>query len=375
MLARDLDTPNLLLDLDAMEHNISKMADFFSGKKADLRPHVKPHKSPAIAWKQIEAGAKGVTCAKLGEAETMALSGINDILIANEIVGQTKVERLMNLSERAEVIVAVDNEQNARELSDAAKARGHKLGVLLDLNLGKVVDEDSIVDRCGNKGVLDRCGVLPGKPALEFAQILVNLEGLTFRGLMGYEGGLRAFVEYEQRKEACENGLKLIIETRDLLMDNGIYSEIVSAGGSSTYSITGSYPGITEVQAGSYVLMDTFLRRMDKMDFRYAISVLTTIISRPYPEKGIIDVGLKGICRDNGLPIVKDTSGVEVISLNLEHGHLILNNSSRSLNVGDKIELLPSDADTLVNLYDKYSLVRNGSFVETWDVAARGKVQ
>jgi D-serine deaminase-like pyridoxal phosphate-dependent protein len=371
----DLDTPALVLDISGVERNISKMADYFGGRKTRLRPHVKAHKCPVIAHRQLEKGAIGITCAKISEAETMAQSGIRDILVANEVVGPRKIRRALDLSELCNLTVVVDNAENARELSKEAESRGSRLGVLVDLNLGRVVGPNDPIERCGNRGILDRCGVLPGKPALELAQEIMKLPGLRFAGLMGYEGGMRGFADYGQRRETCHGALALVMKTKELLQAHGIESETVSAGGTSTYSITGNYPGITEVQPGSYVLMDTSLASMEGIDFEYALTVLTTVISRPYAEKGILDVGRKGITHEGGMPIVKGAEGAQLVMLNLEHGHLILNGGSRGLRVGDKIELLPTDVDTVVNLYDKYMVV-NGEILEAqWPIAARGKME
>lgn len=375
LLKNDLDTPALVLDVGAMERNIAKMAQFFAGKKAGLRPHVKAHKSPHIAHRQVEAGAIGITCAKIGEAEVMAESGIRNILIANEIAGTRKIRRALDLSELCDLTVLVDNAGMAQELSKEAERRATKLGVLLDINLGKVLGPEDIVERSGNRGILDRCGVQPGRLALELAQNVVKLPGLTLEGLMGYEGGMRSYIDYHSRKEACHQALALLMETKELLQEHGIESATVSSGGTSTYSITGDYPGVTEVQAGSYVLMDVPLAEMEGMDFEYALSVLTTVISRPYPEKAILDVGRKGITAEGGLPVVKGIEGARLVMLNLEHGHLVLERGGQALQVGDKIELLPTDADTVVNLYDRYMVVRDGVLEIQWPVAARGKMQ
>jgi D-serine deaminase-like pyridoxal phosphate-dependent protein len=351
------------------------MAEYFKGRQTHLRPHVKVHKCPAIAHRQLEAGAIGITCAKISEAEVMAQSGIGDILIANEVVGLRKIRRALELSELCNLTVVVDNAENAHELSREAESRGSKLRVLVDINLGRIVGPDDPVERCGNRGILDRCGVLPGTPALELAQEILRLPGLRFAGLMGYEGGMRGYIDYKSRKEACCKALALVIETKELLEAHGIESETISSGGTSTYSITGTYPGITEVQPGSYVLMDAPLATMEGIDFEYALSVLTTVISRPYPEKAILDVGRKGITAEGGMPIVRGIDGARLVMLNLEHGHLILEGAGRSLRVGDKIELLPTDADTAVNLYDNYMLVKGGVLEAQWPITARGKMQ
>jgi D-serine deaminase-like pyridoxal phosphate-dependent protein len=371
----DLDTPALVLDLPAMERNITRMAQYFQGKRARLRPHAKVHKCPIIARLQVEAGAIGITCAKISEAEVMAQWGIKDILVANELVGPKKIRRAVELSDLCNLTVAVDNAGNACELSREAEYRGRKLNVLVDINLGGVGGPKDLVERCGNRGVLDRCGVFPGKPALELAQEIVKLPGLHFAGLMGYEGGVRGYVDYKSRKEACHAALALVIETKELLEAHGIESETVSAGGTSTYSITGNYPGITEVQPGSYVLMDTPLASMEGIDFEYAVTVLTTVISRPYQEKAILDVGRKGITHEGGMPIVKGIEGARLVMLNLEHGHLILDQEAHGLRLGDKIELLPADVDTVVNLYDKYMVVKDEVLEDQWPIAARGKME
>lgn len=375
MRKSDLDTPALILDLDAMERNIAKMAEYFKGKQARLRPHVKVHKCPVIAHRQLKAGAIGITCAKVSEAEVMAQSGIRDILIANEVVGSRKIRRTLELSELCDLRVVVDSPENARELSREAESRGSKLSVLVDINLGRVVGPEDVVERCGNRGILDRCGVLPGAPALELAQEILRLPGLRFVGLMAYEGGMRGYIDYESRREACYKALALVMETRELLQAHGIESETISAGGTSTYSITGSYPGITEVQPGSYVLMDTPLAAMKGVDFEHALSVLATVISRPYLEKAILDVGRKGITSEGGMPVVRGIDGARLVMLNLEHGHLILDVAGQSLRVGDRIELLPTDVDTVVNLYDKYMVVKGEVLEAQWPIAARGKME
>jgi len=229
LLKNDLDSPALVLDVAALERNVAKMAQFFAGKKARLRPHVKAHKCPQIAHRQLEAGAIGITCAKIGEAEVMVESGIRDILIANEIVGGRKIRRALDLSELCELTVLVDNAGTAQELSREAVRRGTKLRVLLDVNLGKVLGSQDIVERCGNRGILDRCGVQPGKPALELAQHLVKLPGLSFAGLMGYEGGMRSYIDYQSRKEACKRALAMLMETKELLQEHGIESATISS--------------------------------------------------------------------------------------------------------------------------------------------------
>lgn len=350
-----LDTPVLLIDLDVMESNIRKMSEYFRSVDAELRPHTKTHKTPILAHKQIEAGAIGVTCAKLGEAEVMAASGIRDILIANQIVTQ-KIARLVNLARHADMMVAVDDPVNVENLSHAAKAKGVKLRVLVEVDIG-----------------MKRCGVLPGEPALRLAQKAAMSDGLIFAGLMGYEGHTVAIPDFQERERETKKALTLLMETKDLIEQSGIEVGIVSGGGTGTYNITGQFPGMTEIQAGSYILMDSFYRGVLK-DFECALTVLTTVISRPNKDMAVIDAGVKTVTRESGLPEVKDIKGAQLISLSEEHGRLDVTNSDADLRPGDKIELIPSHGCTTINLHDKFYGIRDGTLECIWDIAGRGKV-
>jgi len=363
--AAEYDTPALMLDMDALERNIKRMADYFRGKKANLRPHVKPHKSPLIAHKQIAAGAKGITCAKLGEAEVMARAGITDILVANEVVGATKLSRLAKLARYCDIIVAVDNVKNAKQISKFAVQEGSTVHVLVDLNLGGETHLE---------GILDRCGVTPGTPTVALANEIAKLKNVRFKGLMGYEGGLRQFPNFEQKKVAATKALNLLVGTRDLIQDSGLQVDIVSCGGTMSYNIAGEFPGVTEVQAGGYVLMDESYRRAG-LGFDIAATVLTSVVSTPRPEKLIVDAGLKAITTDHGLPVVKDSPGLEVIAVNSEHGHIHINEPGIAIEIEDKLELIPAYIDTTVALYNEYVMTRGKEVEDTLDVAARGEIQ
>jgi D-serine deaminase-like pyridoxal phosphate-dependent protein len=347
-----LDTPILLIDLDVMESNIAKMAAYFRGVDAELRPHTKTHKTPILAHKQIEAGAIGVTCAKLGEAE-----GIRDVLIANEIVPRQKITRLVNLARHADVMVAVDDPGNVADLSQAAQSKGVHLRVLVEVDIG-----------------MKRCGVPPGEPALRLAQEVAESKNLVFAGLMGYEGHTVTIPDFAQRKRETEKGLALLTETKELIEQNGLEVGIVSGGGTGTYNITGQFPGMTEVQAGSYIFMDTYYRKVLK-DFDCALTVLTTVISRPTKDRAIVDAGMKTVTKEFGLPRIKDAAGVELAHLSEEHGKLDLSNSDADLKPGDKLELIPSHGCTTINLHDKFYGVRDGRLESIWDIAGRGKVR
>jgi D-serine deaminase-like pyridoxal phosphate-dependent protein len=351
----EVDTPALLLYMDAVERNIATMASFFSDKSCKLRPHIKTHKLPLIAHKQMAAGAIGITCAKLGEAKIFLEAGIENVLIANEIVGDGKIQKLINLSNYGNLIVCVDNFENGRNVSEAARKIGRKINFLVEINVG-----------------LNRCGVRPGKPALEFVQKIMGLKNLVFRGLMGYEGGL--FInDIEAKKKKCIECNKLLVETKDLIEKNGFPIEIVTAGGSNTFNFTGLYPGITDIQVGSYVTMDSH-NRFYGLDFEQAITVLTTVISRPERERAVTDSGMKSLSTDEGLPICKE-SGIAVFRLNEEHGHLRIENPDHDLSVGDKIELIPSHGCTTIPLHDRYIIIRNDYVESVAEIYARGASQ
>jgi len=351
----EIDTPALLLYMDAAERNIAKMADFFSDKPCKLRPHIKTHKLPLIAHKQIDAGAIGITCAKLGEAKVFLESGIKNVLIANEIVGEKKIQRLVNLSGYGDLVVCVDHFENARDISEAAGRIGRKINVLVEVNVG-----------------LNRCGVQPGKPALELVQGITKLENLVFRGVMGYEGGL--FIkDLEEKKKKCTERNQRLVETKEFIEKNGLPVEVVSAGGSNTFFLTGIYPGIGDLQVGSYVTMDMHSTYYGA-DFEHAITVLATVISRPERERAVTDAGLKSLSTDEGLPVCKET-GITLFSLDEEHGHLRIEDPDHDLSPGDKIEIIPSHGCTTIPLYDRYVIIRNDHVESVVAIWARGAKQ
>ncbi len=351
----EIDTPALLLDMGAVERNIAKMADFFSDKACKLRPHIKTHKLPLIAQKQIEAGAIGITCAKLGEAKVFLEAGIKDVLIANEIVGRVKIQRLVNLSGYGHLIVCIDNYDNAKDISEAAGKIGRKIHVLAEVNVG-----------------IDRCGVMPGKPALELVRRITALRNLVFRGIMGYEGGIFV-LDVEEKMKKCMESNRLLVETKKLIEKDGFPVEIVTAGGSNTFYLTGLYPGITDIQVGSYVTMDAH-NKYYGLDFEQAVAVLATVISRPEKGRAVTDAGMKSLSTDNGLPICKEP-GISIFKLNEEHGHLKIENPDHDISIGDKIEIIPSHGCTTIPLYDRYFIIRNDHVESVAEIYARGANQ
>ncbi|MFQ5819920.1 MAG: DSD1 family PLP-dependent enzyme [Candidatus Heimdallarchaeota archaeon] len=356
----EIDTPALLIDLEIMEHNIDLMSQYFATVNADLRPHYKTHKTPIIAHKQLEAGAIGVTCAKLGEATTLVEAGIKNVLIANQVVGTPKIERLISLANHSDIIVAVDNPKNVAALSKAASEKGVTLNVLVEVNVGN-----------------NRCGVGPKGPALSLTREVLRSKGLNFRGLMGYEGFCVGIKEYEKRKTITEQAITLLVETKHELEGVGIDVEIVSGGATGTYNITGEFPEVTEVEAGSYVVMDTMYKKIQGIhDFGYAMTLLTTVISHPTSSRALTDAGIKSIAHEFGMPAVKELEGIKVTRLAEEHTWLELEGgATREIEVGNKIELIPSHCCTTTNLHDWFYAVRNGRIEAIWNIAARGKFQ
>jgi D-serine deaminase-like pyridoxal phosphate-dependent protein len=243
------------------------------------------------------------------------------------------------------------------DLSQAAQSKGANLRVLVEVDIG-----------------MKRCGVPPGQSALRLARKVAESDNLVFAGLMGYEGHTVTIPDFQERKSETEKALALLIETKEMIEQNGLEVGILSGGGTGTYNITGQFPGMTEVQAGSYIFMDVYYRNVLK-DFDCALTVLTTVISRPSKDTAIIDAGMKTVTKESGLPAVKDVNGAELIHLSEEHGKLDLSGSSADLRPGDKLELIPSHGCTTINLHDKFYGIRDGRLEVIWDIAGRGKVR
>lgn len=352
----EVDTPALLIDLPAMEHNIAHMASVFEGKKARLRPHAKTHKCPIISQKQLQAGnAVGVTCAKVGEAEALVEGGIRDILIANQIVGEKKIARLVALAHHANIIVAVDDPFNVDQLSAAAIAAGVDLGVLVEVNIG-----------------MNRCGVEPGEPALELARKVAEARRLRFMGLQGYEGHLVMHPNQEERRERTLSAMKTLVDTRRLIEAEGLEVPIVSGGGTGTHDISSTVEGVDEIQAGSYIFSDVKYRSVGA-PFQCALTVLATVISRPTPTLAITDAGHKAMTSEFGLPELVGVEGASLVRLSEEHGKVEFTAPNMTLRPGDKVEFIPSHGCTTINLYDRYHAVRDGRLEAVWEIAGRGR--
>ncbi len=358
MPVQELDTPALLLDLDAFERNIQKMAAFFADKPVSLRPHSKTHKCPQIAHRQLEAGAIGITCAKVSEAEVMADAGINDILIASQVNGPVKIDRLTDLARRCDLMVAVDDSKNVAQLSQACIAEKVTLRVLLEVEIG-----------------MKRCGVQPGEAALQLARQVMEAPGLYLKGVMGYEGHLVLLDDPGQRLEQVQNAFAPLALTVDLMRSEGLPVEIVSAGGTGTFDSTGMLPFITEMQCGSYIFMDSTYNKV-RSEFQSALTVLTSVVSHPVPERVVVDAGLKAMSSEFGWPQSLDEPSLSVYYLSEEHGVLdVTGPMSLDCQPGDKIRFLPSHCCTAVNLSDTLHVIQDNRLVALWPVAARGCTQ
>jgi D-serine deaminase-like pyridoxal phosphate-dependent protein len=349
MRVHAIETPALLVDLDAMESNLHRMAGFFRDQPAKLRPHFKNHKVPMLAWKQIEAGAIGMTCATLREAEILVDHGVRSILIANEIVGESKIKGFADLSRHADVMVAVDDERVVADIACVSRKQGRPLSVLVDVNVG-----------------LNRCGVQPGEPACSLAKSAVE-NGLRFRGLMGYEGHLQVLPPDDERDQSVRTVAKSLVDSRILIEREGIPVEIVSTGGTGTYYVGGALPGVTEIQAGSYLLMDTLYVNRGS-PFTRSLTVLASVISQPEPQRAVIDCGMKELSAERGLSIVKGMEGLELKALHAEHGLLEIENPDVRLEMGQKIELWVHYSDATVNLHQRLYGVRKGEVEEVFRI-------
>jgi D-serine deaminase-like pyridoxal phosphate-dependent protein len=354
----EIDTPVLLVDLDALEHNIEKLAAHFTAAGKNLRPHTKSHKTPTIASKQLEAGAIGITCAKVGEAEAMADAGIIDILIANEVIGAKKIQRLMDLAARCDIMAAVDNPQNLADLDAAAAQANVRPRVLLEINIGH-----------------NRCGITPGDAAVALGRQAAACTHLRFAGIMGYEGHVVDLEDKQERESGAHQCIQRLVDTRADLEQAGLDVEIVSASGTGDYYISTTYAGVTEVQAGSYALMDAAYGKLD-LGFHHALSVLTTVTSRPSPEQVITDAGLKSLTPEHGVPEIKNRDDLFCEALSEEHGRLrTTSGHGTDLAVGDILEFVPGHGCTTINLHDHLYVIRNNRLVEIWEIAGRGKVR
>jgi D-threonine aldolase len=362
MTLSEVDTPSLILDLDAFDRNLDRLDASLSGKNVKVRPHAKSHKCPQIALAQIARGAVGVCCQKVSEAEALVLGGVKDVLIANEVVGPIKLSRLAALARQAHVAVCVDDAGNVAALDAAVSQEfGVRLDVLVEVNVGA-----------------NRCGIEPGAAAVKLAQQISSCPNLRFAGLQAYQGSAQHLRKVEERRAAIERAVAAVGDTVAALNRAGIKCDKVTGAGTGTYLFEAASGIYNEIQPGSYIFMDVDYGRNEWTEsgiprFEHSLFVWTTVMSRPNAERAVVDAGLKASSVDSGMPRVADDETVEYVKASDEHGVLRLN-GARGYAVGDKLKLIPGHCDPTVNLYDNYVCVRGGKVEALWPIAARGAV-
>lgn len=353
----DLPTPALIADADLIAENMQQMNQIIEGKGIKLRPHYKSHKCAALAHRQITAGAIGMTCAKLSEAEDLIFNGINDILIANQVVEPAKVYRLAVLAGMCRLAVCVDDADNAKALSRATESTGTTIHCLVEYDIG-----------------MNRCGVRTKEAYLELAKLITGLPGLRYDGIQAYAGYASHMVSTEERLETTRANIRKVTELKEYLNQNGITVGIVSGGSTGTSAIKAEAAVYTELQAGSYLFMDSTYNQLD-IPFRNSLFVLATVISK---SEGtiILDVGVKGLGTDQNPPVILDKEGHQVQGRPvLNEEHLKLYDSSLDVFPGEKVFVIPGHCCSTVNLYDNLYLFRDDTVTERIPVTGRGKSQ
>jgi D-serine deaminase-like pyridoxal phosphate-dependent protein len=352
----DVDTPALVLELDAFERNLGRLKAAVAGR-VRVRAHAKTHKCVEIARRQVAAGAVGVCCQKVSEAEAMVEGGIGDVLVSNEIVGAAKLARLAALARRAKLGVCVDDAGNLRDLG----ATGARLDVYVEIDAGA-----------------RRCGVAPGEPAAALAREVAKHPSLRFAGLQAYHGAAQHIRSMAERRAAISRAASAVRETRALLEKAGISCPVVTGGGSGSFMFEIESGAFDEIQPGSYVFMDADYARNEWAAplprFEHALFVLATVMSRPAPERAVLDAGLKASSVDSGLPQVWRRPGLACTRISDEHCVLQIDAGAAAPALGEKLLLVPGHCDPTVNLYEWYVCVRAGRVEALWPVAARGAI-
>lgn len=363
----EIETPALVIDLDRMQRNLSAMLAALEGSSARIRPHAKSHKTPQIAAMQMAAGAVGVTCAKVGEAEGMVNGGIREILISSQLVGENKTRRAAELASRCNLSVACDTVKNVQDLSARAAAAGTTVGIVIETEIG-----------------MKRCGASTHELAVDIAGAASSLPGVEFRGIMGYEGHCVEIEHFEERQATTVKAMEALLGYAGAIRRAGIPVQIVSAGGTGTYNITGRFPGVTDVQVGSFMLMDSTYRKVEGINFEQALTCVATVISRPSKDLAVLDCGLKSLTAEQGTPQplsqvdasgrvnVYGIDGAYIPGLSEEHARLRLESPSRDLNTGDKVEVVPTHSCTTMNTHDVVYVASGNKVVDMWKITGRG---
>ncbi|MDA7504108.1 DSD1 family PLP-dependent enzyme [Planctomicrobium sp.] len=361
----ELDTPALCIELSTMEANMHSMMSFMQAHGKNWRPHVKCHKLPVIAQQQVDCGAIGVTSAKSSEAAVFAENGIDDILIANMIIGDQKLQRVARLCQIANPIVACDHFVQAEALSDVCRQHGVRCRVIIEVDLG-----------------MNRVGVRPGPDARTLAEGINRLPGIELAGIMGYEGHLLMEPDQEKKRKLIFSAMAVLEELKTFMVEKGMMCDIVSVGGTGSYHISATHPVVTELQAGAGVFADPFyMDRCGLTELKPALTLLATVVSRPNLERAVLDIGRKAVHPDIHPPHVlglangKPLDDAQVDKLSAEHMTLKLSGESLNLTIGDKVVLRPGYSDHTTVLHNEFYGLRNGIVESVWEIAARGKLQ
>lgn len=361
----DLDTPALCVDLDKLERNIAKMQRSANANKIAVRPHAKTHKCAAIAKLQMKAGAIGICTAKLSEAEVLFADGIDQILMTTSNLPPNKIRRAMELKKRCPgFIQAVDYDQNARDLNDAAKAAGVVADVVIDVAVGT------------------RSGIPPGEAALNLARLVDKQPSLKLRGLLSYDGGTQHVAGFAARKERALKNIEENARTRDMMQQAGLSTEIFSGGGTGTYNIYHAVPGFTDVQVGSYIFMDMQYIAIGNADgqpvyddFEPSLTVLATVVNNRFPGRLTTDAGAKALTINVPRAGVIGEPDMDYNAGSDEFGSITFKEARKAWRMGDRMELIVPHCDPAVNLYDYIYATRNDRVEAVWEVTARGHSQ
>ena len=358
-----LDTPAMVIDEEILHQNIAEMQALANSHGVNLRPHIKTHKMPQVALQQIAAGAVGITCAKLGEAEVMADAGIKDILIAYPLVGEIKIRRLLALMERARMITAFDSREAAQAMSNAMAANDRTLEVYAEVNTGQ-----------------NHAGAWYGEEAVALALDIARMPGLRLIGVMSHEGHANSAAPDAIKETAITAG-KNLVATAEAVRNAGVEISVVSTGSTPAAAYTPSVPGVTEMRPGTYVFRDAsgFRYGIYGVD-RCAARVLATVVSRPAPDRCIVDSGAKTLSLDKnpshpGHGYIVGHSTSTIVALREEHGIVHIAEDDPGFAIGDRVEIIPNHICPAINLQDEVFVMRDGHLIDTWKVAARGKIR
>ena len=357
----DIQTPCLVVDLDAFERNVVKMRDFCTEMGVRHRVHGKMHKSADVAHYQISHGdAVGVCCQKVSEAESFARAGVKDVLVSNQVRDPAKIDRLARMPKLgARTLCCIDDLDNVADLSAAAVKHGTQIEVLVEIDCGA-----------------GRCGVSAGQPVVDLAKAIDAAPGLKFSGIQAYQGAMQHMQSFEDRKAKIDIAVAMVRESTDMLKAEGLECDIVGGGGTGSYYFEGNSGVFNELQCGSYAFMDADYQRIHDeegkpiSEFENALFILSSVMSHAKTDRAICDAGLKAQSVDSGLPVIFGRTDVEYIKCSDEHG--VIADPDNVLKINDKLKLIPGHCDPTCNVHDWYVGVRNGKVEKIWPITARG---